>query len=289
MKIIDHIFFYFFILFSLTIFLNSCNSEEDVEDIPHTFLEKYDGTKWVVNTKDFTMYLRLDNTKKFVEQWVFYGECYAYKFESENLEIVENSEYNLIIKYTDEEVTETYKISVQGGVLMVIFQVNGEEDIMYFEKTTINVDDFEICNPENNVTYVPDNDFEQKLIDLGYDYILDNYVLTNNIENVAELNIKSLGIKDLTGIQGFENLNILICEGNLLTNLDVSNNTSLTELTCQYNQITSLDVSKNTFLKILVSYENRFTSLDVSNNKSLEKLLCFSDQLTSLDVVITLY
>jgi len=48
-------------------------------------------------------------------------------------------------------------------------------------------------------THVPDNNFEQALIDLGYDDELDDYVLTANISGVTELIVSSKSISDLTG------------------------------------------------------------------------------------------
>ena len=50
-------------------------------------------------------------------------------------------------------------------------------------------------------TYVPDNNFEQALIDLGYDDVLDDSVLTASIDTVTSLSIMSMGITDLTGIE----------------------------------------------------------------------------------------
>jgi len=38
-------------------------------------------------------------------------------------------------------------------------------------------------------TYVPDDNFEQRLIVLGLDDVLDNYVLTSNISGVTHLDI----------------------------------------------------------------------------------------------------
>ena len=47
-------------------------------------------------------------------------------------------------------------------------------------------------------TYVPDDKFEQALIDLGYDTTLDDYVLTANISGVTTLNVSNKEISDLT-------------------------------------------------------------------------------------------
>jgi Leucine-rich repeat (LRR) protein len=133
-------------------------------------------------------------------------------------------------------------------------------------------------------TYVPDDKFEQALIDLGYDTTLDDYVLTANISVVTVLLVTNKGISDLTGIEAFTALTRLDCNNNQLTSVDLSKNTALTELYIGENQLTSLDVSKNTALTSLMCGENQLTSLDVSKNTLLWRLGCYKNQLTSLDV-----
>ena len=58
-------------------------------------------------------------------------------------------------------------------------------------------------------TYVPDDNFEQRLITLGYDNILDDSVLTSNINSITTLYVNSLNISDLTGIEDFTALTVL--------------------------------------------------------------------------------
>jgi hypothetical protein len=53
-------------------------------------------------------------------------------------------------------------------------------------------------------TYVPDDKFEQALIDLGYDTTLDDSVLTANISGVTSLNVSEKEISDLTGIEALQ-------------------------------------------------------------------------------------
>ena len=52
-------------------------------------------------------------------------------------------------------------------------------------------------------TYVPDNNFEQALINLGYDTVLDDYVTTANINTVTALDVNGDNISNLTGIEDF--------------------------------------------------------------------------------------
>ncbi|MBJ2176567.1 hypothetical protein JBL43_20160, partial [Aureibaculum sp. A20] len=156
------------------------------------------------------------------------------------------------------------------------------------------------------LTYVPDDNFEQALIDLGYDSgALDDYVPTANINSITALDVSSKNIADLTGIEdfvaitslncSFNNLsaldvsnNILLevleCVKNNFTSIDVSNNTALTSLNIVLNELTALDVSNNTQLRTLNTSTNFLTSLDVSNNVLLESLYCDYNPLTSLNV-----
>ena len=135
-------------------------------------------------------------------------------------------------------------------------------------------------------TVISDANFEQALIDLGIDTdaTINGQVLTADIEGVTQLGVSSKNITDLTGIEGFTALTELICDGNQLTSLDVSNNTALTILYCDNNQLTSLDVSANTALTQLYCKDNLLTSLDVTNNTALTYLNCAKNLLSSIDV-----
>ena len=161
-----------------------------------------------------------------------------------------------------------------------------------------------ICTSQ--YTAIPDQNFEQVLIDLGYDNVIDGQVLTSNIDTITVLNVEYKNISDLTGIEDFNALTHLSCSGNLLMSLDLSNNTTLTYLqsspnysltsldvsgcnaltylNCEGTQLTSLDVSQNIALTKLVCSHSQLTSLDVSQNTVLDSLLCDFNQLTSLDV-----
>ena len=99
-------------------------------------------------------------------------------------------------------------------------------------------------------TSIPDQNFEQKLINLGYDNIIDGQVLTANISGVTSLTLISL-ITDLTGIEDFIALTYLDCQYNQLTSLDLSQNILLDTLLCYNNQLlASLDLSQNTRFKL---------------------------------------
>ena len=166
----------------------------------------------------------------------------------------------------------------------------------------------EICVPMENKTCVPDDGFEQYLIDEGYDDVLDNYVTTASIDTILTIDpwppneedgvlpVRSLtGIKDFTAltrlyvwdneltsldVSGLLNLYKIYCFNNAITNLNVSNNPALTDLLCPSNQLTTLDVSTNTALERLICSDNQLTTLDVSNNTSLTEFHCNNNQLS---------
>ncbi len=133
-------------------------------------------------------------------------------------------------------------------------------------------------------TYIPDDGFEQRLIDLGHDSgVLDDSVLTANINTITSLGLGAAGIVDLTGIEDFTNVKTLDCSSNMLTTLDLSNNVLLEHLNCKINQLTSIDVSYHSGLKALECAENELTTLDLTNNINLKILGCIDNQLTSIN------
>ena len=91
-------------------------------------------------------------------------------------------------------------------------------------------------------TFVPDDAFEQALINFDLDDMLDDSVYTSAIDTVQVLYIANDGIVDLTGIEDFTALTDLFCHDNQLESLDLSNNPNLFEVNCRNNQLTSLSV-----------------------------------------------
>ena len=136
-------------------------------------------------------------------------------------------------------------------------------------------------------TYVPDDTFQQYIVDEGWDSgIVEDWVLTAGISGQTIVNVLNKGIADLTGIEAFVSLTNLNCGNNNLTTLDISNNTNLTSLHCYQNQITSLDVSQNTALTYLYCGNNSLfnSNLDISSLTALETLWCLNMNLTDLTI-----
>ena len=135
-------------------------------------------------------------------------------------------------------------------------------------------------------TYVPDDIFEAHLEanGLGNGIPNDNYVTTSNISNETYLVLYNMNISDLTGIEDFLSLTNLILHHNQLTNIDLSNNTSLIEFSASFNNLASLDLSNNLDLIELHCSDNQLSSLNLSNNTNLDWVNCGDNQLTTLDL-----
>ena len=91
-------------------------------------------------------------------------------------------------------------------------------------------------------TYIPDDAFEQALINLDLDDIFDDSVYTSAVDTIETLYLSNSGISDLTGIKDFILLTDLFCNGNQIIDLDLSNNSNLFELNCSNNLLSSLDL-----------------------------------------------
>ena len=117
-------------------------------------------------------------------------------------------------------------------------------------------------------TSIPDVNFEQALINSGYDFLIDGFVETSAIDTVTELMINNNNISDLTGVESFIALQSLFCYDNNLTTLNLVNNTQLFEVTCSNNNLTSIDLrnGNNSGLWYFMSINNpSLTCIDVDD------------------------
>lgn len=133
---------------------------------------------------------------------------------------------------------------------------------------------------------IPDANFKAALVgNIAINTNGDNEIQVSEASVFSgTINVYSLNIFTLSGIEAFVSLTVLFCQNNPLTSLDVSGCPALTSLSCQDSQLTSLDVSGCTALTHLVCAYNQLTSLDVSTCTALTYLVCSTNNLTSLNV-----
>lgn len=209
------------------------------------------------------------------------------KTDVEGISFVNNPLLTSIDLRNGAEYTEIYQFYGGNNPLLTCVFV---DDVTYATANWTNIDantnfvsDQAGCDAASAITtYVPDNNFEQALIDEGLDDVLDNYVLTNNINSIGFLDVSNKNIADLTGIEDFLELETFGCDNNQLTTLDLSNNHIL-EFGCNNNQLTSLLL--NADARVVDCSNNLLTSLDVPSG--IANLQCNDNNITSLDLSST--
>ncbi len=149
------------------------------------------------------------------------------------------------------------------------------------------------------LTFVPDDNFEHFLEthdanmnvvpvgdpnSLGNGIDNDNLVTTAKIAQLTTLLIAGENITDLTGIEDFSALELLNCNNNQITSLNIGSNASLKILRANTNLLTNLDISQNINLEVVdVSY-NQISDLDVSQNRQLLSLSIAGNSFNNIDV-----
>ncbi|MCD2258827.1 T9SS type A sorting domain-containing protein [Psychroserpens luteolus] len=201
--------------------------------------------------------------------------CYNNDITNLNLEL----QPNLASLLCQDNDLNTLRVDNGNNLNMTLFNATNNPNLLCIQVddaayssanwTLIDIQSFFLENCNYNSTYIPDNNFELALINLGYDTApLDNYVTTANIENVTTLDISGNNIFDLTGIEGFSSLSTLFCQNNILQTVDLSQNTALTQLRCQNNNLLFLDLSNNTALTGLRCDNNSLYNLEVNNGNN---------------------
>lgn len=135
-----------------------------------------------------------------------------------------------------------------------------------------------------NTENFPDENFIQYV--LRYDLDNDGLLSEEERNAVTELSFSEEDgpFSDLTGIAFFPHLQILICNGQLLEQLDLSGNTEIAAVLCGDNPMTSLCVDGCTNLRLLDCSQNQLSSLDLSTLTSLEEIDVSENRLMLLDI-----
>ena len=121
-------------------------------------------------------------------------------------------------------------------------------------------------------TQLNDSSFEKYLIEIGIDDILDGFVDTKKCLSVTSMNLSNKNIRDLTGLNVFKNLKVLVADNNFLENIDLSQNDKLEILSLSNNNLENIDLSSLPSLALLNLSSNNFNSLDVSSSSYLYNL-----------------
>ena len=143
------------------------------------------------------------------------------------------------------------------------------------------------------ITLIPDNEFEQRLIALNIDSdgIVNGQILTADALNTTMLDLNNSGywqmccIQDFTGLEAFVNLEEMESFFNDIHTIDLTPLTKLKKLHLSNSMLSAIDLSGNTDLESLVignEYYVKFwnpndmETLDLSNNTKLKYVGVYS-------------
>jgi hypothetical protein len=144
-------------------------------------------------------------------------------------------------------------------------------------------------------TAIPDPNFEQELINQGFDtdLTINGHVLTSDINAITSLtmnNSVSGNILNLAGIDGFTALEELIFSAGSLQTISLNQNQNLKKIFLISPQITNLNISNNLALETLyIYYANQLNFIDISNNINLKDLAIGNFNLTQLNLSNNIY
>lgn len=138
-------------------------------------------------------------------------------------------------------------------------------------------------------TSIPDPQFEQYLLDQGWDSdgMVNGQVLTADIENREVINLGfAYDAADMTGLQDFAALKELkVYYSNSLAVLDVSQNTQLEVLELVLSGYSlPLDLSNNPQLKTVWVVDTPLADINLTGNPLLEEIRIFNETTTSLQL-----
>lgn len=132
----------------------------------------------------------------------------------------------------------------------------------------------------------PDALFRKVVAD-KYDTDKDEVLSLDEINNIMGINLtqpENSGIKSVKGIEYFNELNELNCEGTAIEELDISRNLNLKMLNCAGTKVNTLDINNNTKLERLDCSSTKIDTIDIRNMTELTGLYCRGTEIREVDV-----
>jgi hypothetical protein len=102
-------------------------------------------------------------------------------------------------------------------------------------------------------------------------------------EAILTLDLESMGISDMTGIEAFTNLRTLLCPNNNIDTLDLWRNRKIMGVDCSENELKEFNILNCVDLVEFDCHENQLTELYIRNNTNLTRLDCDSNDLDELN------
>ena len=182
--------------------------------------------------------------------------------------IIFNRNRSFRLNYSSGQISGTFSVTSNSNITLNNYgslsnvQINQGQISFNLNVTGLfqfNVVGSRVQTYQQNKTHIPDQNFEQALIDAGYDTTIDTYIDDSSMLGVTQLDLSNRQITDFTGLEEFVNLTDLNLSGNAVTSVPLVNLNKLTTLNLSNTGLTELDLSQN----------SNITSLNLSGNSAL--------------------
>jgi len=182
--------------------------------------------------------------------------------------IIFNRNRSFRLNYSSGQISGTYSVTSNSNITLnnygslsnvLINQGQISFNLNITGLFQFDVEGERVENYQPNKTFIPDQNFEQALIDGGYDTTVDSYIDDSSMLGVTQLDLSNRQITEFTGLEEFVNLTDLNLSGNTITSVPLVNLNQLTTLNLSNTGLTELDLSQN----------SNISSLDLSGNTGL--------------------
>ena len=182
--------------------------------------------------------------------------------------IIFNRNRSFRLNYSSGQISGTYSVTSNSNITLNNYgslsnvQINNNQISFNLNITGLfqfDVEGERVDEYQPNQTYISDQNFEQALVDAGYDTTIDSYIDDSSMLGVTQLDLSNKQITDFTGLEEFVNLTDLNLSGNTITSAPLVNLNQLTNLNLSNTGLTLLDLSQNI----------NISSLDLSGNTGL--------------------
>ena len=182
--------------------------------------------------------------------------------------IVFNQDKTFKLNYSAGQISGTFSVDSNSAITLngsgSLSNIVVVDNQINFNLNVTSLFQFEVTGTKDqdyqpNRTAISDQNFEQALIDLGYDDLIDGFVNDSELIAINDIDLSDRQIADFSGLEEFINLVTLNLSGNILSDVPLVNLNKLTSLNLSNTGLTQVDLSQN----------NNITTLDITNNPNL--------------------
>lgn len=289
-----------------------------VEAVEYTFTNTLDlserGTYYIGATTQLQDDMDIDNNThiQVVKSLEYADVCTIHSLifnEDDTFKLYTNNEegvcnYVILGEYQLEQDSSMLKLyspdsSQETNLMGNIYDVETDDDggfagTMDIEGICVQLEDgYEEENYTEGLTYIPDENLENYLIEIGRDDMIDGYITNSQASSINQVTIEAIDnwyvgssigfwdfderfsnrISNLAGIEAFPNLEGINLMGQNLDSINISKNSKLKIFGANFNTFKKLDTSNNPELEWLSIDSNEVTPiLDFSNNPKITML-----------------